>query len=427
MGYLEIYQLSELIKDYLKSKKIKVIGEISNPKKSQGNLYFTLKDSTSSIKTIIFKKKLDLLKQEIKDGDKIIVKGRLNYWNKNGNLSFIVVKIIKYMGLGNLHKIYEENKLKFEKKGYFLDIHKLKPPEIIKNILIITSKNGAALQDFLFTLKNNKSKLIYDIIDVPVQGKNCSKNIILELNKISSKYDMIVITRGGGSFEDLFEFNNVKLIESVFKFKQPILSAIGHQVDEVLLDLVSDIKTPTPSLASQYIIDHNKKYIRNKKDILNNIYREMNYKLDKKNKRIRKYYDKLNNTKKIIIRSLQRIKDNYLRLIINFPNSKLRKINNLYNIFFKQSKIFINIKFKYKDKIKNDLNNYLTKLEKLKESIDIKQDISLYSNGKKILTPIKLNKKISKKKDIKLIWDNFEYNATLTINNVIVNNQDQTT
>lgn len=425
MEYLEIYQLSELIKDCLPSKKIRVIGEISNPKKSQGNLYFTLKDKSASIKTIIFKKRLDLIKEEIKDGDKIIVKGRLNYWNKTGNLSFIVIKIVKYMGLGNLHKIYEENKLKFEKKGYFLDIHKIKPPKIIKNILILTSKNGAALQDFLFTLKNNNSKLKYDIIDVVVQGKKCAKSIISELEKIKNKYDLIVITRGGGSFEDLFEFNNSNLIENIFKFKQPVLSAIGHQVDEVLLDLVADIKTPTPSLASQYIIDHNKKYIRSKKDILNNIYREMNYKLDKKTKKIRKYFDKLDDIKKIIIRSLQRIKDNYLRLIINFPNSKLRKINNLYNIFYKQSKIFVNIKFLYKDKIKNELDEYLKKLDNLKNSVDIKQDISLYSNGKKILTPIKLNKKISKKKDIKLIWNNFEYNATLTINNVIVNNQDQ--
>tara|TARA_B110000858_G_C17783431_1_gene465946 strand:+ start:28 stop:1305 length:1278 start_codon:yes stop_codon:yes gene_type:complete len=425
MEYLEIYQLSELIKDCLPSKKIRVIGEISNPKNSHGNLYFTLKDKTASIKTIIFKKRLDLIKQEIKEGDKIVVKGRLNYWDKTGNLSLIVIKIVKYMGLGNLHKIYEENKLQFEKKGYFLDIHKLKTPQIIKNILIITSKNGAALQDFLFTLKNNKSKLIYDIIDVQVQGKKCSKNIILELNKISIKYDLIVITRGGGSFEDLFEFNNVKLIDTVFKFKQPVLSAIGHQVDEVLLDLVADIRTPTPSLASQYIIDHNNKYIRNKKEILNNIYREMNYKLNKKNKKIRKYYDKLNDTKKIIMRSLQRIKDNYLRLIINFPNSKLRKINNLYNIFYKQSRIFLNIKFSYKDKIKNELEDYLNKLDILKKSINIKQDISLHSNGKEILTPFKLNKKISKKKDIKLIWDNFEYNATLMINNVIVNSQVQ--
>jgi len=425
MEYLEIYQLSELIKDCLPSKKIRVIGEISNPKNSHGNLYFTLKDKTASIKTIIFKKRLDLIKQEIKEGDKIVVKGRLNYWDKTGNLSLIVIKIVKYMGLGNLHKIYEENKLQFEKKGYFLDIHKLKTPQIIKNILIITSKNGAALQDFLFTLKNNKSKLIYDIIDVQVQGKKCSKNIILELNKISIKYDLIVITRGGGSFEDLFEFNNVKLIDTVFKFKQPVLSAIGHQVDEVLLDLVADIRTPTPSLASQYIIDYNNKYVRNKKEILNNIYREMNYKLNKKNKKIRKYYDKLNDTKKIIMRSLQRIKDNYLRLIINFPNSKLRKINNLYNIFYKQSRIFLNIKFSYKDKIKNELEEYLNKLDILKKSINIKQDISLHSNGKEILTPFKLNKKISKKKDIKLIWDNFEYNATLMINNVIVNNQVQ--
>jgi exodeoxyribonuclease VII large subunit len=420
MEYLEISQLSELIKDHLPSKKIKISGEISNPKKSHGNLYLSLKDKSACIKAIIFQKKLNEIEQDIKDGDKIIVKGRLNYWEKTGTVSFIIIKIIKYMGLGDLYKIYEKNKKEFEKKGYFLEIHKNKPPKIIRNILIITSKSGAALQDFLFTLKNNKSKLKYEIINVQVQGKNCSKNICNKLNNIKEKYDLIVITRGGGSYEDLFEFNNKKLIETVHNFNQPILSAIGHQVDEVLLDLVADIKTPTPSLASQYIIDHNKNYISKKNEFINNIYREMIHKLDKKNKKIRKLFQNIDDVKKNIVRSLHRIRENYLRQIINYPNSKLRKINNLNNIFFKESKIFLNIKYLYKEKIKNQIIDYLKKIEELQNSVNIKQDISLYSNGKKILSPTKLNKKINKNKKIKLIWNNFEYDINLKINNLIL-------
>ena len=109
-----------------------------------------------------------------------------------------------------------------------------------------------------------------------------------------------------------------------------------------------------------------------------------------------------------------------MRIIINFPNSKLRKINNLYNIFYKHSKIFIETKYKTKEKLKNQMTNHLKMLENFKNSISIKQDISLYSNGKKIISPLKLNKKIIKNKKIKLIWDNFEYNANLTLDKVII-------
>jgi len=325
------------------------------------------------------------------------------------------------MGKGDFNKIYLERKKLFEKKGYFLDKHKLKIPVIIKNILILTAKTGAALQDFIFTLENNNSKLKYELLNITVQGKNCSKNICEKLNDIDKKYDLIVITRGGGNKDnDLFQFNDVKLIETVFNFKQPILSAIGHQVNEVLLDLVADAKAPTPSLASQFIIDQNKKFIKKNNDYLNKIYRDLHYKLNKKSKKIKKYTERLNDQKKYIIRTLQRIKDNYLRIIINFPNSKLRKINNLYNIFYKHSKIFIETKYKTKEKLKNQMTNHLKMLENFKNSISIKQDISLYSNGKKIISPLKLNKKIIKNKKIKLIWDNFEYNANLTLDKVII-------
>ena len=132
MTYLEIKQLSELIKNSLPFQKIKIIGEVSQPKLSHGNLFFYLKDKYSSIKTIIWKSKLEKIKNKIKEGDSIVVKGRLDYYQNNSTINFIVIKIIRHNGVGELHKLYKETKLKYEKLGYFLSIKKISIPVIIK-------------------------------------------------------------------------------------------------------------------------------------------------------------------------------------------------------------------------------------------------------------------------------------------------------
>jgi len=260
---LNITKLCEILKDSLPSSKYKVTGEVSQAKVSQGHLYLTLKDNTSTIKAIIWKSKYDKMKNKINDGDKIKVYGKLDYYGFTGTISLIIDSIIENEGIGELQQKYEILKEKFKLKGYFDNNIKLKLPQYIKKILIITSQTGAAIHDFLFNLENNKSKIIYDIIDVPVQGIDSPKiisNIINEL--IIFDYDAIIITRGGGSFQDLFGFSNEILIETIYKFKKiPIISAIGHQIDNPLLDLVADYSCPTPSLAAQFLVDINKDYL----------------------------------------------------------------------------------------------------------------------------------------------------------------------
>ena len=160
---------------------------------------------------------------------------------------------------------------------------------------MITSEQGAAIQDFIYALENNNSKLDYKIIDVPVQGSSCPKVIIDKLTSLDQKYDSIVITRGGGSFEDLFGFSQPELVEAIHNFDQPVISAIGHQVDTSLLDLVADCCCPTPSLAAQYIIDINKKFISELevvrdelRDILLDQFNLQNRELNKCNERLTK-------------------------------------------------------------------------------------------------------------------------------------------
>ena len=323
---LSITQLAELIKRHLPREKIILKGEVSQPKDSRGNLYLTLKDnSPSMMKSIVWKNKLELFKTKIDEGDEITVEGNLDFYGGYGTLSFIINQLVKHEGEGEINALFLKIKEQFEKKGYFENIHKLKKPEYIKKVLILTRDTGSVINDFNHNIEENNSKLQQDLIDVSVQGNNCPSDVIDVLENDDkevdfSKYDMIVIIRGGGSKEELFGFSKPELIETVFKFKdKPILSAIGHKPDVSLLDLVADFSAPTPSLAAQFIIDTNKKFISNmedkKEDIKKSLIQEFNIyqrSLNKLNESIIKYFY-----------SFDEIKKNIFNNIINFLNRKL--------------------------------------------------------------------------------------------------------
>lgn len=294
-----IIELTSYIKTIVSGKKILVTGEVSQPKLSGGHLYFSIKDDTSNIKCIIWKSK-NINKDNIKDGNKVTLECKLDFYGGTGNVNLIVDKLIVSEGQGDLFTKYEKIKNDFQEKGYFNQSHKKSLPIILKNILIITSENGAALQDFIHNLNSNSSNINYDIIDVMVQGVDCPKNICNILTDLKQNntiyYDLVVITRGGGSFEDLFGFSQPQLIETVYNFHLPVLSAIGHKTDNPLLDLVADINTPTPSLAAQFIVDHNKNFIKKIKSIHDNIRNNLLEDITKRLKLLAKLNDQLNNT-----------------------------------------------------------------------------------------------------------------------------------
>ena len=329
---LSITQLAELIKRHLPKEKIILKGEVSQPKDSRGNLYLTLKDNNPSMmKSIVWKNKLELFKTKIDEGDEITVEGNLDFYGGYGTLSFIINQLVKHEGEGEINALFLKIKDQFEKKGYFDSIHKLKKPEYIKKVLILTRDTGSVINDFNHNIEENNSKLQHDLIDVSVQGNNCPSDVIDVLENDDkevdfSKYDMIVIIRGGGSKEELFGFSKPELIESVFKFKdKPILSAIGHKPDVSLLDLVADFSAPTPSLAAQFIIDTNKNFISNmedkKEDIKKLLIKEFNIyqrSLNKLNESIIKYFY-----------SFDEIKKNIFNNIINFLNRKLLVLSKI--------------------------------------------------------------------------------------------------
>lgn len=363
---LTVSEFCQQIKDFLPSKKFMVTGEVNQLKNSHGHHYFTFKDNDNIINATIWKSKIESLKIIIKEGDKITVDGKLDFYSIGGKINFIIDKVITNDGIGELLKKYQKIKNDFEKKGYFDSITKLKLPNYIKNILLLTSESGAAYHDFIYGLENAKSNVNVELIDVIVQGIDCPKNICEQLENITLKnlnYDLVILTRGGGSFQDLFGFSQSELIETIHNFNLPTLSAIGHQIDNPLSDLVCDYSAPTPSLAAQFIVDYNKNYLKSYQKILKEITNVMNIKL------------------------------------IN----KLEKVNNL---FEKLNKKWFSFERNNKQNLINELNTMLRKLNTFESRLDMYETTNILLNGNGKIMHNKEDLLEYKGKNLEIIWNN---------------------
>lgn len=238
---------------------IKVVGEISGYKKSGGHAYLTLKDNTSAISCIIWRNTLSKLGIDLSNGNKIIGTGKISTYKKTGTYQLIIYKV-ECDGQGDIHEKYNKLKEKMENKGYFDQKQKKSLPSVIKNIGIISAQNGAALHDVVFALKSKNYFGNVYFKNCSVQGTNCSNTVCDAIDyfiKIKDKIDLdvILITRGGGSFEDLMGFSDEALIKKIYKCPVCIISAVGHEVDFMLSDFVADIRAPTPSIAGSMIVN----------------------------------------------------------------------------------------------------------------------------------------------------------------------------
>ena len=335
---ITIKRLTELIKGSLPMQQFNIRGEVRQPKISGGNMYLTMKDESSTIACIIWRtQKTDVI-SALKDGDMIEAIGKIDYYFPRGQVSFVIKSIIKEKTIGDLFAEFELMKFELKKNGYF--DKKMQIPSIIRKIALITSMTGAAVHDFIHVLTNNKSLIDITKIDVQVQGCECPKMIIEYLNNNDmTKYDMVVITRGGGSMEDLWGFNDKKLIDTIHKRNYPVVSAIGHMVDTTLLDYVADITCATPSLAGQYIVDMNMKYINKINTIKNTL------------------HDNLFNSININLNLLNRYE--------NIKTEFIEQLNNKQNL--------------YKNNIIFEIKNSILKLETMKMN-----GISFYNNNNKL-------------------------------------------
>ena len=238
-------------------KNILVKGEISNfsTNSFSGHSYFTLKDENSQIDAVMFKGMKDrFLKIELKDGMKVIIKGKIEVYVKNGKYQLYATKITED-GIGNLYVAFEQLKKKLEKEGLFEKSHKKTIPKYPKKIGVVTAPTGAAIRDILTTIK--KRYPICEILIFPtlVQGDHAKEQIVRQIRN-AQRYDIdtLIVGRGGGSIEDLWPFNEESVAREIYDCEIPVISAVGHEVDFTISDFVADERAPTPTGAAQIAV-----------------------------------------------------------------------------------------------------------------------------------------------------------------------------
>jgi len=257
----QIFTVSELnnqIKNMIESgfSSVSVKGEISELNMHiSGHMYFSVKDSLSMLKCVLFNYNSKLNNYSPKKGDEIIIKGKSSLYTKNGSFQFYA-NSISLAGQGNLWLQFEQLKKKLLDEGLFKKEHKKLLPEYPKKIALITSLSGSVIKDIMDVINRNSPYLKVLVRDCRMQGEEAVQDLIESIDDIHNSninVDAIIIARGGGSLEDLWCFNNEKLAYKIFDSLIPIVSAIGHETDTSISDLVSDIRAGTPSIAAEII------------------------------------------------------------------------------------------------------------------------------------------------------------------------------
>jgi len=258
----KIYSVSELnreIKAVLEDTypDIWVEAEISGLKTySSGHTYFFLKDGDSQISAVIFRGAGDTIKFSFEEGLKVIVRGRVTAYPKRGDYQ-IIVKYAEPAGIGALQLAFEQLKARLHSEGLFDEARKRKIPLLVQRLGIVTSPDGAALSDILTVINRRFANVEITIYPVRVQGEEAKHEIAAAIEYLNSNYpglDVLLVGRGGGSYQDLWAFNEEVVARAIYRSKIPVISCVGHEVDFTIADFVADLRAPTPSAAAELVV-----------------------------------------------------------------------------------------------------------------------------------------------------------------------------
>ncbi len=252
---LSVSELTREIKSLLEGAfpEIWVEGEISNfIHHSSGHMYFTLKDREAEIRSVIFKGNNQFLHFKPENGMKILLYGRISVYAPRGQYQLVASRM-EPAGIGTLFLAFEALKKQLASEGLFDEEFKKPLPAIPQNIGLITSKTGAAVQDMIKVLKRRAPYVHLVLRSTLVQGDNAAEDIVTAIEEMDQKrlVDVIIVGRGGGSLEDLWPFNEERVARTIFSCQTPIISAVGHETDTTISDMVSDLRAPTPSAAAE--------------------------------------------------------------------------------------------------------------------------------------------------------------------------------
>lgn len=258
-----IYSVSQ-VNQYIKSlisedyflSRIYVRGEVSNCKyHSSGHIYFTLKDRNGAIACVMFAgSRASGLKFRLTDGQQVIVLGQVNVYERDGRYQLYAREIIME-GFGLLYAQFEALKKELGDKGYFLPEHKKTLPFYPKRIGIVTARTGAAIQDMIHIASRRNPYIQLILYPAIVQGEQAAESIVRGIRYLDQLgVDVMIVGRGGGSIEDLWAFNEKTVADAIYMCETPVISAVGHETDWTIADLVADLRAPTPSAAAELAV-----------------------------------------------------------------------------------------------------------------------------------------------------------------------------
>src|SRR5215469_564301 len=255
---LSVSQLVRLVRETLEVNldQCWVVGEVSNTRLAPSNhLYFTLKDTRSSINVVMFNSAVRRMRFRVDDGMQVVVRGRVNLYEVRGMLQFYAEEM-EPRGLGALQLAYEQLKQRLGNEGLFDASRKQRLPMLPRRIGIVTALGGAALHDILRVLLDRYPNLHVIIRPALVQGPGAAPEIADALDDLNTdgRADVIIAGRGGGSLEDLWAFNEELVARAVFRSAIPVVSAVGHEIDYSIADFVADVRAPTPTAAAQLAV-----------------------------------------------------------------------------------------------------------------------------------------------------------------------------
>ena len=385
---------------------VSVIGEISNlSRPSSGHIYFTLKDEDGAIRCAMFRNQNIKLNFSPENGDQCVLKGQVSIYAPRGDYQ-LIVKSIEPAGSGNLMQKFEALRKKLDDEGLFDQSKKMEIPPSPKHIAIVTSSSTAAFQDIISTVQRRAPGAQISLSDATVQGDNAHISIIKALNRIinfneinvENKVDVVILSRGGGSIEDLWCFNNEELAREIFSFPLPTISGVGHEIDFTICDFVSDLRVPTPTAAAElvtefiYQFDNKlKNYKTNLYQAITNIFEDLKQFIDLNN-------SKLKNPTTLLREKSQRLDNIDLRLQQSQKSIIVNRSNeiNMYVTLLKNTNPILKLNV-INEKIRHILNNMNrgvkeklktnnSNLEKLYKNIKILNPLSILDRGYAIVT-----------------------------------------
>lgn len=377
---LTVSEVSNYVKRTLDNdfilNNLSIKGEVSNLKyHTSGHIYFSLKDRESKLNCVMFRSKAEGIDFRLEEGMQVIVRANLSIYPQTGSLQ-LYCNEIKKEGIGELYEKFEKLKLKLQEEGYFDEGFKKPIPAIPNRIGVITSETGAVIQDIINVTRRRNSLVDIVLYPAAVQGEGAYKTLIegLKYFNKNKSVDVIILGRGGGSIEELWNFNEEDLAKEIFKSKIPIISAVGHEVDFTISDFVSDLRAATPSQAAEMAVPKEIDLFNQLNSFRNSLDNIIDYKMEISKNKINYLNNILisNNPRTLINNSIIRVDmlkeklDGKIDSILLREVEKLKRFNGVLTAYNP-----LNVLNKGYAIIENEKGNVLSEVELLKDSNEI--------------------------------------------------------